>query len=278
MTFTKELHKPDIKNETSYWFIFTGSKLLVTCCDNDRYTIPVLATPEMAGVSCVRTQYLGRYNDIPCFSAEAEYDAKLPVDMTRFNLRDLFTKLDPDLLNIAFYAIQIVAWDRDFQFCGRCSAKTKNMENERAKICEKCNLISYPRISPAIIVAIVRDDKILLSRSKRFRHMNMFSVLAGFVEPGESLEECVVREVREEVGIAVKNIRYFGSQSWPFPDALMVAFTAEYAGGEIAIDGDELVEAGWFSASQLPQIPGKFSIARKLIDWFIEKEAGRNKS
>lgn len=193
--------------------------------------------------------------------------------MEFLNLFDMFPMIHSDMLHIAFYAIQIVAWDRDFQFCGRCGSKTTNMVNEQAKICRTCNLISYPRQSPAIIVAITRGDKILLARSERFRHSDMYSVLAGFVDPGETFEECIRREVREEVGIEVKNIQYFGSQPWPFPDSLMVGFTAEYKNGEISIDNDELTEAGWFSVSELPKIPGKISIARQLIDWFIEREA-----
>jgi len=132
---------------------------------------------------------------------------------------------------------------------------------------------SYPRKSPAVIVSIVRDNKILLARSQKFSNVNMYSVLAGFVDPGESLEDCVRREIREEVRIEVKNIQYFGSQSWPFPDSLMVGFTAEYKSGEISIDNDEIDEAGWFSVSELPRIPRKISIARQLIDWFIEKNS-----
>lgn len=118
-----------------------------------------------------------------------------------------------------------------------------------------------------------RDDKVLLARSGRFAE-NLYSVIAGFVEPGETLEEVVRREIREEVGIDVNDIRYFGSQPWPYPDSLMIAFTASYAGGEIDIDDDEIVEAKWFTADNLPVIPEKVSIARSLIDWFIEKHRG----
>jgi len=111
---------------------------------------------------------------------------------------------------------------------------------------------------------------LLLARARRFPTA-MYSVLAGFVEPGESLEETVAREVKEEVGLLLKDIRYFGSQPWPFPHSLMIGFTATYAGGEITLDDDEIVDAGWYTVDQLPPLPGKISIARKLIDWFIEK-------
>ena len=147
---------------------------------------------------------------------------------------------------------------------------TADKQDERAKICQQCGLVNYPRVSPAIIVAVIKDDQILLARSGRFPG-GFFSVLAGFVEPGESLEACVKREVFEETGIAVQNIRYFGSQPWPFPDSLMVGFTAEYAGGDIQIDGREIVAADWYSRDNLPNIPPGISIARQLIDWFAEK-------
>jgi NAD+ diphosphatase len=128
-------------------------------------------------------------------------------------------------------------------------------------------------VSPAIIVAVVKDRQLLLAHSTRFT-AKFYSVLAGFVEPGETLEDCVQREVFEEVGVRVRNIRYFGSQPWPFPDSLMVAFTAEYAGGEIRVDPVEIADAGWFSAGALPAIPPRISIARQLIDWFATAHAG----
>jgi len=119
-------------------------------------------------------------------------------------------------------------------------------------------------------VAVIQDNQILLTHVRRSPPISYYSVIAGFVEPGETLEECVRREVKEEIGLEVKNIKYFGSQSWPFPDSLMVAFTAHYAGGRIAIDETEIVDAGWFRADSLPRIPDKASISRRLIDWFVE--------
>ena len=139
----------------------------------------------------------------------------------------------------------------------------------RAKECKGCGRLEFPRISPAIIVLIEKGDTLLLARSARFPG-SFFSVLAGFVEPGESLEEAVHREVKEETGILVKDIAYFGSQPWPFPDSLMIGFTAQYASGEIRIDEEEIVEAGWFRCgSTCRRSPGKLSIARQLIDWFV---------
>jgi NAD+ diphosphatase len=140
-------------------------------------------------------------------------------------------------------------------------------------MCPQCGLINYPRLSPAVIVAVLKNNKILLGRNKRFK-LPFYSVLAGFVEPGETLEQCVKREIHEEVGITVKNIRYFGSQPWPFPDSLMIAFTADYAGGDIHLDGSEIIDAAWFGKDNLPQIPPRISIARQLIEWFIQNQEG----
>ncbi len=169
---------------------------------------------------------------------------------------------------IAGRANQLLYWHQTHQYCGRCGHVTQDKTDERAKRCPQCKQINYPRLSPAVIVAILKDNQILLARNRRFK-LPFYSVLAGFVEPGESLEECVKREIKEEVGITVKNIRYFGSQPWPFPDSLMIAFVAEYAAGEIVVDRLEIMDAGWFSKENLPNIPPSISIARQLIDWFV---------
>jgi NAD+ diphosphatase len=184
-------------------------------------------------------------------------------------LRDYFGLLQEDLIWIAGRANQLVDWNRNHQYCGKCGQPNKDKSDERAKICPGCGAVNYPRLSPAIIVAVTKQDQILLANNKRFK-TGYYSVLAGFVEPGENLEECVAREIREEVGITVKNIRYFGSQPWPFPNSLMVAFTAEYAAGEIDVDTSEIVDAGWFTGQTLPSIPPRITIARHLIDWFLE--------
>jgi NAD+ diphosphatase len=143
-----------------------------------------------------------------------------------------------------------------------------NLEGQRAKQCPQCKLVNYPRLSPSIIVAVRRGNELLLARSPRFP-AGMYSVLAGFVEPGETLEQAVEREVQEEVGLTVKNICYFGSQPWPFPNSLMIGYRAEYAGGEIQIDRVEIEDAGWYTAEHLPAIPSRISIARQLIEAFI---------
>ncbi len=183
-------------------------------------------------------------------------------------LRGLFALLDEDAFRLAVRAIQIVDWDRDHQFCGRCGEPTEEQAAERSKKCPRCGLTAYPRLSPAVIVLVARGDQILLARSPHFV-AGMYSTLAGFVDPGETLEQAVAREIREEVGVEVTNVRYFGSQPWPFPNSLMIGFRADYAGGEIVIDGEEIEDAGWFRAGGLPRIPPRISIARALIEDFL---------
>jgi NAD+ diphosphatase len=191
--------------------------------------------------------------------------------MTFKGLRQIYGCLNEDLFWIAARAVQIVDWDRTNQFCGKCGVELRMKTTERAKECPQCGLLLFPRLAPAIIVLVERGNKLLLARSRYFPS-DMYSVIAGFVEPGESLEEAVVRELNEEVGVDVKDIRYFGSQPWPFPHSLMIGFIATYAGGEIFLDDEEIEDAGWFTADNLPRIPDKISIARKLIDWFLEKQ------
>jgi NAD+ diphosphatase len=175
-----------------------------------------------------------------------------------------------DELAIAALAVQIADFDRTTQFCGRCGARTRQLRTERAKFCSDCNLITYPRLSPAIIVLVQKGSQVLLARSPHFPP-GLHSTIAGFVEPGENLEQAVSREVFEEVGITVENIRYFGSEPWPFPHSFMIGFVADYAGGEIAIDNNEIVSAGWFDRENLPPVPSPLSISRALIDWWVEQ-------
>jgi NAD+ diphosphatase len=186
-------------------------------------------------------------------------------------VRSLFGIVDDDLFQAAGRALQILQWDEAHRFCGLCGSAMAPKTDERAKLCPQCNHVSYPRISPAIIAAVTNGSQILLARSSRFAG-GFYSVLAGFVEIGETLEMCVHREIMEEVGIRVANIRYFGSQSWAFSSSLMIGFTADYAGGDIKVDMHEIVEAAWFGVDNLPNLPGPMSISRRLIDNFIAQQ------
>jgi NAD+ diphosphatase len=273
-TFIPSIAPPPVQSEPAWWFAFAGSKLLVRL-EGTVSHVPQLISLKEIGLVPIRTQYLGTLDDQPCYSAELPKDALAqlneviaPDGMSLRGLRELYGTLDEDLFVLSGRAIQIVEWDRTHQYCGHCATGTTQLPNERAKRCPKCGLVNYPRLSPAIIVLVCRGEELLLGRAHRFPP-GMYSVLAGFVEPGESLEETVMREVREEVGIEVKDIRYFGSQPWPFPNSLMIGFTATYASGDIIIEPQELVDAAWFNKHNLPQIPPKLSIARKLIDWFV---------
>jgi NAD+ diphosphatase len=227
--------------------------------------------PSMSGPQPIRGQYLGMLGDTPCYAAEVAGDHAVPEGSSFSGVRDLYGKIPDHELALAAYAVRILAFDRNTRFCGRCGHETRPLRTERAKLCTDCNLITYPRISPAIIVLIRNGDRVLLARSPGFPG-GIFSVIAGFVEPNESIEETVHREVREEVGIRVKNIRYFGSEPWPFPDSLMLGFVADYAGGEIVIDKNEIEAAGWFDRENLPNLPSPMSISRALINAWIARE------
>jgi len=253
----------------SWWFAFRGDRLLVEEKDG-LVTIPFIKNFNHLELDPIRKQYLGELDGSPCYSVELFEDAVSQQGMRFLGLRELFELLGEEFFVIAGRALQIVNWDRNHQYCGRCGVPTETKRDERARVCPDCGILHYPRLSPAIIVAVIKDHQILLAHSDRFPS-KFYSVLAGFVAPGETFEECVEREVEEEVGIKVKNVRYFGSQPWPFPNSLMVGFTADYGSGEITIDGEEINKAGWFRANDLPRIPGKISIARRLIDWFVDK-------
>lgn len=273
MKFISSAVQPEIQNQPAWWFAFEGHKLLVF--DHDQpLTIPCTTSLTELDLSPVRTQYLGRLNDVDCYSAEIERGTSPPEGMSFLSLRRLFGQMDESNLQVAGRAIQIMSWDRDHQFCGRCATPTI-MESDRARVCPNCSLRSYPRISPAVIMRIDQGDKILLAHSNR-HPSGMYSVLAGFAEPGETLEETVAREIFEEVGLEVTNVRYFGSQPWPFPNSLMIGFTCDYAGGEIALHDDEIAEADWYTAAEITSgefftPPSTISIAGQLIADFIDQ-------
>lgn len=257
---------PSVRDDSAWWFVFSSNKLLVRLSESSA-GIPFAVKLENLGLKSVREQYLGTLDGYHCYSAEADADVQAPDGMDFKDLRSLFGVLEEDMFLLSGRAFQIVSWDQTHQYCGRCGAGTETKQDERAKVCPKCGFISYPRISPAVIAAVVRDGQLLLAHAKHFRE-NWYSVIAGFVEPGETFEDCVKREVMEEVGIKVKNLKYFGSQPWPFPNSLMVAFTAEYESGEIKVDGIEIGDAGWYKNGSFPDTPTTMTIAGRMIEWF----------
>ena len=253
------------------WFVFHRDRLLLRESGNG-CQIPCAVNLAQIKPAPIRGQYLGTLDDRPCYAAELADENQDLEGFQLIGLRETFGQLEEELIWIAGRANQLVDLSRNHQFCGQCGHPTADKPEERAKICSACGLVNYPRLSPAVIMAVVKGDRLLLASNRRFKS-GFYSVLAGFVEPGETLEECVAREIKEEVGINVKNIRYFGSQPWPFPNSLMVGFSADYAGGEIKVDQSEIVDAGWFKADNLPAIPPRITIARHLIDWFVKKNS-----
>lgn len=181
------------------------------------------------------------------------------------SLRAIFTLAGPEVFSLAGRAAQLLDWQANHRYCGRCGTPTVIKQDEPAMQCPACGLLAYPRLSPAVMVLVRDGEKLLLARSPHFKP-GVYSALAGFVEPGETLEECAVREVREEVGIEIANLRYFASQPWPFPNSLMIAFFADYAGGTIIPEPGEIEDAGWFQPGELPLLPDPVSIARRLIE------------
>lgn len=268
--FIVGIEPPADRMETALWFIFRGREILLKVHKNPG-AIPSLVDLRELGLSGIREQYLGTLKGTHCYSVELPDNTDAPEGMKFVDLRQAYSEINEECFALVNKAVQIMEWDRTNQFCSRCGTKTLQKPGERGKECPECGELFYPRISPAVIVLIRKGHEILLARSPNFPP-DMYSLIAGFVEPGETAEAAVIREIKEEVGIEVKNIRYFGTQAWPFPNSLMIGFTAEYKAGEIQPDGFEIEDAEWFSAEKLPSLPGKISISRKLIDHFLEEE------
>lgn len=260
-------YQPSVQDDqTEYWFVFHQDKLLTGLSDSVP-VIPDRAVLACLGISSVSGHYLGDLDQHGCYCLSLDEPVELPEGYAFCNLRSLAGQIEEDVFMLAGRAYHILHWDKLSRYCGRCGSPTRMKDDERAKQCDNCGNIIYPRISPAIIIAIIKDDQILLAHNKRFPG-KMYSLIAGFMEPGEEFEDTAAREVCEEVGIKIKNLKYFASQSWPFPDSLMVGFTCEYAGGEIKADGHEIEHAAWFKRGHLPEIPSTISIAGRIIRWF----------
>jgi NAD+ diphosphatase len=230
---------------------------------------------DVAGLSIDEASILeAGEGELRASAAPVGVEVALPAPLEVISLREAFEVLGEAQFLAAGRATQLVEWATTSRFCGRCGVGTEHVAGERATRCPRCALVAYPRIAPAIIVLVRQGDQALLARNARSK-MPFYSTLAGFAEIGESLEQTVVREVREEVGIEVDRVRYFGSQPWPFPHSLMVGFNAEWKSGDLQVDGVEIAEARWFRADALPLIPPRISIARRLIDaWTAEVLAG----
>lgn len=245
------------------WICVSEGAVLVT----DDF--PSAAEPPFDG----RRHHLGLLDGSSVWAVDVE---ERPDDDTHewVPLMGLYGRLVDERWVLAGRAQQVVTWDRDHRFCGRCGTATEVLVDpdaeERSRVCPSCGHRSYPRLAPAVIMLVRRDDRVLLAHGRQFP-TRFYSALAGFVEPGETLEEAVIRETREEVGIEVDDVRYFGSQPWPFPHSLMVGFIARWASGELDPDPREIVDADWFDAAGLPPTPvGGVSIAGWMIQAWLD--------
>jgi NAD+ diphosphatase len=265
-------YEPSVKpgshdKDESYWFIFKSDNMLI----NHKSSLKIPFHNDLDEINLVplRKHYMGTLNDHPVYVVEVDPETEPWDGMEFMDLHSSYDVLDEDIYLLAGRAVQIMNWDKNHMFCGKCGTETISMEDENAKICPECGFTSFTRISPAIITAIIKDDKILMAKHS-YGLKNRYALVAGFLEAGETLEEAVKREVMEEVGLEVEDLQYFGSQPWPFPNSLMIGFTAKYAGGEIKVDGNEIVDAKWFDASEVSRFPSKISIASELVEWFLD--------
>jgi NAD+ diphosphatase len=265
---------PDAREAPALWFAFRKAELLVRVSGSE-HALPRCASLNEHGLTAERSHYLGLYGDRHCYAVDLGENCTIPDGCRLMGLRDAFGIFDVELAALCGRAYQILEWDLNHRYCGRCGTATVPRKNERSRACPACGRTSYPPISPAVMVLVTDGARRVLLARKPVSPKGRFSALAGFVEPGEMLEDTVRRETREEVGVELKNIRYFGSQPWPFPHSLMIAFTAEHAGGEVRPDGVEIEEARWFDAEELPTLPGSISISRRLIDTICAELASR---
>jgi NAD+ diphosphatase len=261
MRFLPAIVAPPSASASAWCFAFVDGQLLLPQDDALGLlpcSLPVLAV--LAG-EAERRHFLGQLGGLDCWALTLP---ETPNGWRRSPLRAAMMALDAPLSGLAGRAAQVLEWDRTHRHCGVCGTPTELQPGERARRCPACGHSAYPRVSPAMMVLVWREGELLLARSPHYAP-GVYSALAGFVEAGESLEDCVHREVAEEVGVAVTDLRYYGSQSWPFPHSLMLAWTARWAGGDIVPQPDEIEDARWYALDALPKIPPRFSISGHLI-------------
>jgi len=249
-------------------FVFRGDRILVKT--GPQASLPQIAEIRDIGCSKISSKIVVGERPGNCWLEVGDCDF-LPGDMEFVSLREIWGIFGDRTFFEAGRAFQLKEWHRQNQYCGQCGSPMEDSKTEASRICPECGLINYPPVSPAVIVAVEKGDELLLARSPRFPK-GRYSIIAGFVEPGETLEETVERELMEEVSIRVKNISYFGSQPWPFPHSLMLGFNAEWESGDIKADGVEIEDAGWYRIDSFPEIPPSISISRRLIEDFIKRK------
>ena len=267
LVFTPE--NINTSSESAILIILRGQEFLTS--KNSEFLIFEEDDLKWSEMKMFNKQFIGYLNDQPCYLLEITPESKLDDELVLTPLRNLLGRIPDSLFTVCSRSLQLSEWMRNNQFCGVCGTKMKMHETERAMFCECNNVLVYPRISPCIIVLVTKGEELLLAHNKNFPG-TFYSTLAGFIEAGESAESAIHREIFEEVKVRVQNIKYFGSQSWPFPSQLMLGYHAEYLEGEITPDGEEIDLADWFHFEDLPQVPtGNISISGQLIESYIEK-------
>ncbi len=264
MVFTPAIRRDDGPHDDDRIALFIGAALVVPATSEPH--LPTRAA--LMGLVPSTTVHVGRLGDAAVETATISEDTALPAGWRAEPLRPLHGRLSDAEWAVAGRAFQLSEWDRTHRFCGVCAAPTERLDDERARACANCHYRAYPRHSPAVIMLITRGNEALLGRSTHFP-AGMYSTLAGFVDSGESAEDAVRREVREEAGIEITEPQWFGSQSWAFPHSLMLGFTAEWAAGEIVADPTEIEDLQWFARDSLPVLPPPASIARRLLDAWL---------
>jgi NAD+ diphosphatase len=263
-------HRPPADADNALYLVFRGNDLVTDLRAPEPCLLP-RDQVRFLGSAPLRQQFLGYWHDKPCFARELPAEDTLDnMQYQAGNLYAILGRVSDELFALAGRAQQILAWERDNQYCGRCGESMISHAVDRAMHCQPCTSIIYPRISPCIITLVTRGEEMLLARNANFP-IEMYSTLAGFIEAGETAEECLQREVKEEVGVDVGNIRYFKSQSWPFPNQLMLGFFADYEGGDIVCEDEEIAEAYWFKPDKLPTIPPVHSISGQLIQHHLKQ-------
>ncbi|GHD62524.1 NAD(+) diphosphatase [Jeongeupia chitinilytica] len=254
-----------------------ATPLCLAIIGDQHLVTPDATLPDLAALAALGTPevdvLIGHLGATPCRLIAWPEGTAAPDGLVIEGLRALYGRLGDDAFWISARARQLLAWLRDHRHCGRCGTATAVAEHEAAAICPTCAHRMYPRVSPAMMVLIRRGRELLLARSPHFKP-GVYSALAGFVEPGETLEACVHRETMEEVGVTITDLRWFASQSWPFPHSLMLAFHADYVDGGIVPQEGEIEDARWFDIDALPELPARSSIARRLIDDAITELRG----
>ncbi len=250
---------------TRYWFLFHEGTVLL-CKQNETCRIPEGDEPPFSIEGSVHN--IGLKDGKPCVAAFLASAVEEDEQYVAVGLRESNECLPGEWYRLAGRASELLFWDRTTRFCSACGMATEQ-NTAISKICPSCHREVFPQVTPAILAMVLRGEEILLVHARNFKG-TFKGLVAGFVESGETLEECVQRELHEETSLEVTNIRYFGSQEWPYPNSLMIGFVADYAGGEINFLDEELSSGDFYSKDNLPELPRKLSLARKMIDAWLE--------